>query len=203
MEAESESDMEQAGVNPEVLYEMSYYANLAAEADNEAEADLFMGAVANLAGNLLPQLLNESDHEDAVGERDEFLPLLAAAVPLAAKFAPVAIKAASAAMPLIQSGIRVVGGMLNKPQTRHLRRTLPQIAARTTMSIARDVRAGKPVSKKRAMATLAYHTARQFATPGRAQGAIRNTQLRTRRFRRVCRLVPITRASRPIVRRPV
>jgi hypothetical protein len=145
-EGESESDMEQAGVNPEALYEMSYYANLAAEADNEAEADMFLGAIANIAGNLLPQLLSETDHEDAVGEGDQFLPLLGAAIPLVAKFAPTAIKAASTAMPLIQSGIKAVGSMLNKPQTRHLRRALPQIAARTTMSIARDVQETRPLN---------------------------------------------------------
>lgn len=56
-EAAFEAQFEAVGGDLEALYEMEYYAGLAAEAENEAEADEFIGALAGLAGKVLPKAI--------------------------------------------------------------------------------------------------------------------------------------------------
>jgi hypothetical protein len=180
-ESDGEGDYESLGGDPEVLEEMHYNAAMAAESDNEEEADQFIGAIANLAGPLLSNLagslfgggdgegdpflgdivgglLGESDMEDLEGydhERDEFFPLIAAAAPMLAK-----------AVPLIGRGIKAVGKLMRgRHATRPGIRALPRIAANTAASLARQARSGRPITPRNVASTMARQTTRALATP--------------------------------------
>ena len=59
-EGQFETMLEASGISMEVLGEMAQLAEMAAEATNEQEADRFFGAIANLAGQILPNLLCEA-----------------------------------------------------------------------------------------------------------------------------------------------
>ena len=83
MEEESEavSDLEAMGADTQILQEMSHLATLAANARSDGEADEFLGAIAGLAGKILPQVLGglaggDGEEESYDPERDEFFPAL-------------------------------------------------------------------------------------------------------------------------------
>ncbi len=197
---ESESDpetlLQEMGGDMEIYNEMAHYATLAANTENDHERDYFIGAIANLAGTLLPKLLGETDQEylgesegdgeayyedesyyEGEGERDEFLPLL---LPLAAKALPMAMKAA----PLIRTGIKALGSLFGKKRrSREALQLLPQIAATTAVQVARQARAGRPITRQRVVSTMVRNTARPLASPRRTQLAIRRTRYAARRAR--------------------
>jgi hypothetical protein len=56
-ESDFESDFEASGGDLEVLYEMQYYADRAARAESQDEADQFIPVIAGLATKLLPKAM--------------------------------------------------------------------------------------------------------------------------------------------------
>jgi hypothetical protein len=170
MEEESAaiSDLEAIGADPQVLQEMSHLATLAAEAESEAEADQFLGAIAGLAGKILPQVLGglaggDEEEESYDPERDEFLPAL---LPLAAQALPMA-------MPLISKGIGAIGKLFRKKrQTRRLMETLPVIAAKTAAEVIKKAENGKPVTRQTVAAATAKNIAKTIANKQAVANAI-------------------------------
>lgn len=153
-------DFESVGGDTQVLQEMSHLANLAAESQNPAQADQFLGAIAGLAGKLLPQLIGglgggEGEEESWDQEGDEFFPAL---LPLAAQALPMA-------MPLISKGIGAIGKLFGrKRKTRRLMEALPVIAAKTVTNLTKAAQAGKPVKPSTVAAVIAKQTAKTLAT---------------------------------------
>jgi hypothetical protein len=216
-ESDGEGDYESLGGDPEVLEEMHYNAAMAAESDNEEEADQFIGAIANLAGPLLKNLagglfggdgeaegdpflgdivgglLGESDMEDLEGydhERDEFFPLIAAAAPMLAK-----------AVPLISRGIKAVGKLMRgRRATRAGIRALPRIAANTAASLARQTRSGRQITPRSVAATMSRESARALSTPRQFSRVAR--QNRAGAARAQSRPAGMTTTSAPMFARP-
>jgi hypothetical protein len=220
-ESDGEGDFEALGGDPEIVEEMNYHAAMAAESDNEDEADQFIGAIANLAGPLLKNvfggllgggddgegdpflggLLGENDLEDLEGydhERDEFLPLLA---PLLAKAVPMVAQVAS---PLINRGIRAVGKMMRgRRATRPAIRALPRIAANTAASLARQARRGRRITPRSVATTMAQQTTRALATPRKLGRAVQQNRVAAARAQaRPAGIVPRPGAARPGYARP-
>jgi hypothetical protein len=193
-ESEAEALFESLGGDFEIYDQMQYLAQRAAEAESEGEADEWIGAVASLAGPLINSLLGEAEqegfddqedfegyedyenfedhenfeaHEDyedyedyeaaGEGERDEFFPLLAKAVPMLAKVAA----------PLVKRGIGAIGRALSSRRTRGLVRRLPNMALTTANALARQARAGRPITPTRVAATLGRQACRTFMVPMR------------------------------------
>lgn len=202
-EGDPESELEALGINPEVLAEMAYYAQQAAETDNEEEADHFIGAIANLAGQILPSLLGETDQEVAYeGEGDQFLPLLAAAAPMIGKVA-------SIGAPLIGKGVRAIGKLFRRNRrTRKLLPTLPRIAMRSAQRVANTAKsaavARRPVTKpaiaRAVTGSVARSMAQTLATPARVQTAVARNRALARRYR-VSGTLTLRPARRRVIRR--
>jgi hypothetical protein len=169
MEDENEplGEFETVGGDTDILREMSHLASLAAEAESPAQADQFLGAIAGLAGKLIPQLIGgltggDGEEESWDHERDEFLPL----IPLAAQALPMA-------MPLISKGIGAIGSLFRrKPQTRRLMKTLPVIAARSATSLVKQARAGRRIKPSTVAAVMAKQTAKTLATKPAVSNAV-------------------------------
>lgn len=152
-ETQLEAILEASGVNMEILGEMAHYAELAAETNNEQEADRFFGAIANLAGQILPGLLGETQMEgvspEAIAhesifeaEGDRFLPLLGAALPMIGKAVlPMAKKLLPHAVRGLRGAVRNIGRSLWKqPRLRRRAvRALPRIAIRTAQRTAQGL----------------------------------------------------------------
>jgi hypothetical protein len=156
-EAQLEAILESSGVSMEILGEMAHYAELAAETLNEGEADRFFGAIANLAGQILPGLLGETQMEavspesianESVfeAEGDRFLPLLAAAAPMIGKAVlPMAKKLLPVAMKGVKNVVRNLGNVAKQlpPQQRKIVTKLtPAIAAKTAVRTANAIKKG-------------------------------------------------------------
>jgi hypothetical protein len=218
-EGDPEGDLEALGINPELLAEMAHYAQMAAETDNEAEADQFIGALAGLASQIVPALLGETDQESVYEgmyeeESDQFLPLVAAAAPLLGKVAaPLLGKAGGIAAKvggqLLGRGIRTLGGLFRrKRRTRRLLPALAPIAMRSARQIASAARtagaSGRPVTApmmaRAVTGSLARSTAQTLATPARVQMAIARNRHAARRFR-VSGTLTLRPARRRMVRR--
>jgi hypothetical protein len=174
-ESDFEGDFETLGEGTEVLNEMQYNAAMAAETDSDREADQFLGALAGLAGPLIksvaPSLMgglfggdreNGYDHEGYEQERDEFLPLLAMALPMLT--------------PMIGKGVEAIGKMFRKhPKSRTAIRALPKIAAQTAKSLLQEAATGQPITQKKVAATMAQQTAKTLASkPALAQAIKQN-----------------------------
>lgn len=157
----SEASLEGAGVNMEAYSDLHYYANQMAEAQSEAEADEFLGAllpvIGQVAAPLISNLLSGNresgdlfDEEDWSGEsRDEFLPAL---LPMA--------------MPLIAKGIGAIGKLFGKRRkTRRFASAAPHIATSAATRVARQARAGRPPTPQRVAEAVAYETARVLSNP--------------------------------------
>ena len=164
-ESDPESDLEMMGANMEIFEEMEYLAALAAETDNEAEVDHFIGGIAKLAGPLIKSLASESVYEGEEGyfegeegyyESDQFLPLIG----LAAKLLP-------KALPFVRKGIHALGKVMKRsPQQRKvIAATLPRVIAKTATSLARQARTGKPVTPQNVAGTMARQTAKAIVRP--------------------------------------
>jgi hypothetical protein len=209
MEGDFEAEFEAEGGDLEVLGEMEYLSEMAAEAESEAEADQFIGAIANLAGSLLPSLIGEmedhEDYEDYEDESDMFFPAL---IPLAASLLPKAI-------PWIKKGVSAVGKVINSsPRTRPILKALPKIAARTALSVARKAQQKGRITPKQVAASVAHATAKTLATKKNVAKAMRPTVIPARavsrvpaRNRRPIGVVPrqiaMRRRCRQLMRRPV
>lgn len=158
----SESSLESAGVDMEAYSDLHYYANQMAEAQSEAEADEFLGAlmpvISQVAGPLISNLLGGSresgdffDEEDWSSQesRDEFLPAL---LPMA--------------IPLIAKGIGAIGKLFGKKRkTRRFAAAAPRIATGAASRVARQARSGKPPTPQRVAEAVAYETAQVLSNP--------------------------------------
>ena len=164
-------DFEMVGGDTQVLQEMSHLATLAANAQDQEEADQFIGALAGMAGKLLPQVISslsgESDDELWEDEADEFFPAL---LPLAAKALPMA-------MPLISKGIGAIGKLFSrKRRTRPMMEALPVIAAKSVANVAKQVQKGKPVKPSTVAAVVAKQTAKTLASKPAVKKAAQATK---------------------------
>jgi hypothetical protein len=164
-------DFEMVGGDTQVLQEMSHLATLAANAQDQQEADQFIGALAGMAGKLLPKVISslsgESDDELWEDEADEFFPAL---LPLAAKALPMA-------MPLISKGIGAIGKLFSrKRRTRPMMEALPVIAAKSVANVAKQVQKGKPVKPSTVAAVVAKQTAKTLATKPAVKKAAQATK---------------------------
>lgn len=152
---EFEEENDTVSNSQEISDEMEYFAELAAEAETEGEADYFLDAIASLAGPLLSSFLQEEefdgygDYELYEDEGDEFFPAL---LPIASALAPIAA-------PLIGKGIRMLGNFLKEDRTtRQGIKAVPKIAKATTKIVAKQVKAGDPVTKNSVARTMAKQT---------------------------------------------
>lgn len=185
MDLEEEAEM-MLESNPEALelYEqMEYFADMAAGAESEAEADQWIGALASIAAPLISSFLKESegeafddfeDFEDYDEEADEFFGLIAKAIPKIAKFAA----------PLVKKGIGAVGKLLRSKRTRGFVRQLPKVALNTAASLAQRSASGRPISPSYVAATLGRNTYQTFKQPSYRYSQYRRPRSRRRSQRR-------------------
>lgn len=158
----------------EAFDEMAYMAELTAETESEAEADQFLGAIAGLASSILPMLMKESDYEDYEDFEDyedyedyEGDPFFGALLPIAANLLP-------AAMPLIKKGVKAIGKALRESDpSGQAVKTLPKIAKDATKKLARQAKAGKPITKKKVAKALASSTRKTLANPKKAAAVVK------------------------------
>jgi hypothetical protein len=148
-EAEFEAEFEAAGGQMQLLYEV---ADAAANAETDQEADMFLGALANIAGAVIPKLLGETDQEDYEDmEGDQFLPLAGIAATLLPK-----------AVPLLGKGIKAIGSFFRRKRSRRAIRKLAPAAARTAVQVANRIKSGKSITPRYVVGSLAGNVARQF-----------------------------------------
>jgi hypothetical protein len=172
----AESELMYAGNDMEALADLHYYANQMAEAESEAEADEFLGAllpvISQVAGPLISNLLGgrrESgdffDEEDWSQESDEFLPAL---IPLAA--------------PLIAQGVGAIGKMLTKSKkTRKFAAATPKIATAAATRVARQAASGRPPTPKRVAAAVGTEAAKVLSSQNGVKKAVQQNRAIARR----------------------
>ncbi len=179
-EGNYEERYEAAGGDRQLLDEMHYYAAMLSEAEGEAEADHFLGAIAKIAGPMLSSLFGgmgeasgEQDRflgdilgglvgEEELGEseRDGFLPAL---IPFVA--------------PLIGQGISALGKLFARnKETESAGRAIPEIVAETGRDLRRQYRSGVRPSRGQVARTLARNTARTLASRRRLGDAMRSNR---------------------------
>lgn len=202
-----EDEFEAEGGDLELLEEMETLAELAAESESEAEADEFLGALASMAGPLISSLLGESEYEDELelyeyeddfelyeAEGDEFFGALASLIP--------------AAIPLVKSGARALGRLFSRRRRRRRSRreaeaaikAIPKIVAKTGVTLKRQAKAGKPVTRKKVAAVMAKTTAKTLANPRALAKAVKPTRAKVRRVRSKVRRGLTPRAARHLRR---
>ena len=141
--------------------EMELLAEAATQAESEAEAEGFIGALVPLAAKFLPKLL-----------------------PIAKNLLPKALSAARRVTPnLIKNVTRLGRKMRKHPRTRPLVRTLPTIVRNTVKTVGKAAAAGKPVTPAAAVKTMAHHAQRILRSPARRRACI----VRTPRLAHRCR----------------
>lgn len=193
-EANPEAQMEAIGIDREVLAEMAYLAEQAAAAESLQEADRFFGAIANLAGQILPNLLGETDRESAYeanyegdGEGDRFLPL----IPLAAMAGKALLGKGAAKIggKLLGRGIRTLGrGLFRNRRTRPLVRALPRIVNRTIVRVNNSVRSAPrrripaPIIARTVVSSFPRAIASTLATPERVNSTLYQNRMLARRY---------------------
>lgn len=172
-----ESMLERSGVDMEAFADLHYFANRMAEAESEAEADEFLGALIPVLGQVAAPLISnlikgnrESNgfgdpfDEEGWGEssRDEFLPAL---LPLAA--------------PLIAKGVGAIGKLFTrKRKTKRLAEATPQIAYEAIFELANN---RYPMTRPGIASAVSSATARTLASRQRAMSAMRKNQAVARR----------------------
>lgn len=173
-----ETDLMHAGVDMEAVADLHYYANQMAEAESEAEADEFLGAllpvIGQVAAPLISNLLSGNreggdyfDEEDwtAQESRDEFLPAL---IPMAA--------------PLIAKGVGAIGKLFSKrKKTRRFASAAPRIATGAATRIAQQAARGRPPTPQRIAATVGSEAARVLANPRQLQRTVQKNRAIARR----------------------
>ena len=172
-----ESMLENAGVDMEAVADMHYFANRLAEAESEAEADEFLGAllpiIGQVAAPLISNLVKGTKESDGFGDmfdgeswgegsRDEFLPAL---LPLAA--------------PLIAQGVGALGKLFTRrKKTRKLAEATPQIVYEAAFELARK---RYPMTRTGVASAVGSATARTLANRQRMAQAMRRNQTIARR----------------------
>lgn len=172
-----ESMLESAGVDMEAVSDLHYFASRLGEAESEAEADEFLGALVPILGQVAAPLISNlvggkresegfADEFDGEGwgedTRDEFLPAL---LPLAA--------------PLIAKGVGAIGKLLTrKRKTKKLAEATPQIMYEAVFELARN---RYPMTRRGITSAVSSATARTLGSRQKVSQAIRKNQMITRR----------------------
>lgn len=173
-----ETDLMSAGVDMEAVADMHYYANQMAEAQSEAEADEFLGALLPVIGQVAAPLISSFlsgnreagdffDEEDWTTQesRDEFLPAL---IPLAA--------------PLIAKGVGAIGKMMSKnKKTRKFAGAAPRIATAAATRVARQAATGRPPTPQRIAATVGSEAAKVLSSPTQLKKTVQQNRTVARR----------------------
>jgi hypothetical protein len=168
-----EGELASIGGDPTVLQEMTHLAGMAAKAKTPQQADKFIGAIASLAGNLLPSLTGETD-DYFEGEEDQFLPALL----------PLAKMALPHVMPLVSKGLGAIGrSLISRRRTREAAAVLPPIAAKAVTSLAKQEMAGKKLDRKRVAATVANAAAKTLASKPAVKQAVKASKALTQASR--------------------
>ena len=187
----------------ETFNEMAYLAEMAAEAESETQADQFLGAIGGLASSLLGGLAGQqeqSDLEDFEDYEDEADPFFPALLPLAAKVLPMAA-------PLLKRGVQAIGKALREADpSKQAVKALPVVAAKAATSLAKQAKAGKPITPKRVQATLAKEAQKTLSNPKQvakaikvnrqaAKKAVQQAKTNTRQTKQVLRRQRLLRAK--------
>jgi hypothetical protein len=155
----------------------------------------FLRGEAAPSATLMEHLGHAASEAESEGEQFAFLapllPLALKALPLAAKVGakllPKAASLVAKAAPKLLKGVRGVAKTLaSNPATKPLVQAIPQIVRKTTVDLARQVAAGKPMNSDIALRTLARDTAQVLGNPravvqtlARAKAADRSYHSRT------------------------
>lgn len=161
------------------------------------EDEMFENGLAEAEAEVLMELLVDQIAEaESEEEADQFLPVLAALAPLAAKAAsalvPVAARVAKRVVPQLARGVVSVGRrMLRSRAGRQAIRTLPVIARGAARDVLTTVARGRPVTGSTVRRALARQTARVLRDPRKRRACIH-------RSRRIVRTVKprVVRAAR-------
>jgi hypothetical protein len=133
---------------------MEHMAHVASEAETEQEA-------AEALLPLIPMVASK------------LLPMVTRALPrAAARVAPKVLSQVMRVAPQLSRGVsRVTRTLHSNPRHRGLIRMMPTIARQTTAQIARHAAAGRPVTPRYALRSLAQQTARVLSNPRRCTHA--------------------------------
>lgn len=173
-ENDFESMLESAGVDMEAVADLHYFANRMAEAESQAEADEFLGALIPVLGQVAAPLISnlagkrresEGFDEESWGNeesRDEFLPAL---LPMAA--------------PLIAKGVGALGQLLTRQRkTKKLAEATPQIAFEALNELTQR---RYPLTRTGIASAVGSATARTLGSRQRLTSAVRKNQSMARR----------------------
>lgn len=170
---------------------------LSAEFEEELEAEYEVGfeeeweeeseGMINPIRRVYPELLMEhfahiASQTESEAEAEAFIGVL---VPMAARMLPQVAPAIMRAAPRLIRGVtRVTRLLRSSHQTRQLVRTLPSIVRQTARTMARQQAAGKPVTPRGAVRTLARQTHGVLGSPRQSLAAMRRSQVLDRRYHR-------------------
>lgn len=155
------------------------------ESECEAEGEFEDEAEGEFEAGLNPirrvhtdALMEHLGHAAASAESEaEAEAFIGALVPLAAKALPKLARVVMKAVPhLVKGAARVTRTLRQNPKTRHLVRTVPELARRTVRSLAHRAAGGKPVTGRAALRSLARHTSHLLGHPKRVVHAYRRSR---------------------------
>lgn len=200
-EADFEAEFDALGGDWELLGEAAYYAELAAEAETEAEADQFWGMLAsaavplltNLAGSLFRRT-REEEYDGYVDFEDEEDLFLGSLVKMAV---PAISKVVRVAAPLVKRGVKALGRFAlsrGKSFARHAATVAPKMVAQSGMSLAQQAAAGRRITPTSVATTLSRQAFRHLSSPRQRRVAARLNRAAAQRYRRY--------GGRPRYRRP-
>jgi hypothetical protein len=142
---------------------MEHFGHAATEAESEAEAEAFIFPLLPLAAKFLaPKIASFAVKKGLPFVMKKVLPRLA------------------------RGSVQVMRQLRQNPATRPLVRTMPTIARRTMVDIARQIERGRPVTPDFATRCLARETRRVLADPNQAVAAYRRSRALDRRYHHVC-----------------
>lgn len=169
LESESEFESEQfdgeSDLESQILDEMMEQLGLnAANAQSESEAaEAFLPLIPMLAAKLLP--------------------MAAKAIPLASKVAPKLISTVMKSAPQMNKAIKgLTKTLYRKPGGKQLIRTVPTIARRTAMSMAKQIAQGRPVTPQTAVRTFAGQANKVLSNPKQTVQALARSRKLTPRM---------------------
>ena len=180
------------------LFEHELEGELEGELEHELEGELELNPVRRV---YLDAMMEHMAHEASQAETEQeaaeaFLPLLPLAMKalpiagkLAAKFGPKLFKSV---MPHLKRGVSSLGkALFRSPTGKKLMRAVPQVLKGTASQLLRRYAAGRPLTGRIALRTLAGNTARVLGSPRHLSHAWRRGRrlvgrypsVRTRRWR--------------------
>jgi hypothetical protein len=184
-ETEFETELE-GEFEDESLYEEEGEGEFEFEGEFEDELEGMANPLRRLAPDAMMEHLGHAAAEtESEAEAEAFVGALAPiAIGLARRAAPALIRTAPQ---LVRGLANVTRTLRRNPATRPLVRTLPTIAARTARSLARQVAAGRPVTARSTVRTLAGQTAAVLSDPRRRAAVVRRSRALDRRYHRAMR----------------